>query len=141
MKVEREGGCSCGSVRFRLRDKPDRFGVCHCMTFRKATGSVMIGFAVWPRENFTVRGERDPALAKPALLPDLRLALFRDCGSLRRSSWGFTRSRPSHRATTPRAPLDAFTVIESGVLAVTGRAHTKNLALSDSKTALLSDER
>jgi hypothetical protein len=57
MATEREGGCSCGAVRFRVTGEPDRVGVCHCTTCRKETGSVIMAFAVWPRDKFMVTGE------------------------------------------------------------------------------------
>jgi hypothetical protein len=52
-----EGGCSCGSVRFRIEGEPTRVGTCHCATCRKETGSVIMAFAVWAKERFEVSGE------------------------------------------------------------------------------------
>jgi len=60
MQTTREGGCSCGAVRFRLQGEPNRVGVCHCTTCRKETGSVFMAFAVWPKSQFTVTGETRP---------------------------------------------------------------------------------
>jgi hypothetical protein len=57
MDQTREGGCSCGAVRFRVRGDPARVGICHCTTCRKETGSVLMAFAVWPRTCFDVTGE------------------------------------------------------------------------------------
>jgi hypothetical protein len=57
MVTEREGGCSCGAVRFRVTGEPNRVGICHCTTCRKETGSVLMAFAVWPRDKFTATGE------------------------------------------------------------------------------------
>lgn len=44
-----EGGCACGAVRFVAEGAPWRVGLCHCMTCRKATGSVFNAFAIYPR--------------------------------------------------------------------------------------------
>ena len=57
MQTTRDGGCNCGAVRFRLDGEPNRVGVCHCTTCRKETGSAFMVFAVWPRSQFSVRGE------------------------------------------------------------------------------------
>ncbi|MBW8725971.1 MAG: GFA family protein [Inquilinus limosus] len=53
----RQGGCSCGAVRFTLRGEPLVVGICHCTECRKATGVVAMGYADWPGEAFTVTGE------------------------------------------------------------------------------------
>jgi hypothetical protein len=50
------GGCACGQLRFRTRDEPDRVGLCHCMTCRKASGSVFNAFAIYPADRVTVEG-------------------------------------------------------------------------------------
>lgn len=39
------GGCSCGSVRFELRDRPLWTNVCHCDACKKRTGSAF-GFSI-----------------------------------------------------------------------------------------------
>jgi hypothetical protein len=51
------GGCMCGSVRFSVKGKPIRVGLCHCGDCRKASGSDFIHFAVWPREQFQMTGK------------------------------------------------------------------------------------
>jgi hypothetical protein len=52
-----EGGCNCGTVRFRLTGSPIRTGLCHCQTCRKETGSVFMAYSVWHRADLTVTGE------------------------------------------------------------------------------------
>ena len=49
---EREGGCACGAVRYRVRGKPTRVGICHCTDCRQETGSVFMAFAVYPSGQF-----------------------------------------------------------------------------------------
>ena len=34
-----EGGCVCGAVRYRVRNKPVRTGACHCTFCQRRTGS------------------------------------------------------------------------------------------------------
>ncbi|WP_395679486.1 GFA family protein [Inquilinus sp.] len=53
----RQGGCSCGAVRFTLRGEPLVVAICHCFDCRKATGGVAMAFANWPRDAFTATGE------------------------------------------------------------------------------------
>lgn len=53
----RSGGCSCGSVRYRVTGEPLRAGICHCTSCRKESGSVFTAFAVWPESAFETSGE------------------------------------------------------------------------------------
>lgn len=43
------GGCLCGAARFEARGRPNRVGLCHCLTCRKAHGAPFNAFAVFPR--------------------------------------------------------------------------------------------
>ena len=52
-----EGGCNCGTVRFRLTGRPIRTGLCHCQTCRKESGSAFMAYSVWDRADVTVTGE------------------------------------------------------------------------------------
>jgi hypothetical protein len=54
--VLREGGCSCGAVRYEVRGEPEKVGLCHCADCRKETGSVFLAYADWPRYAFTSTG-------------------------------------------------------------------------------------
>ena len=53
----RQGGCSCGAVRFTVRGEPLKVGICHCSECRKATGAVAMAYADWPRDAFTTTGQ------------------------------------------------------------------------------------
>ncbi|HEV2898519.1 MAG TPA: GFA family protein [Pseudaminobacter sp.] len=55
--IEREGGCLCGAVRFRLQGQPIRAGICHCLDCRKVSGSFFSAFGIWPRTRFQSTGE------------------------------------------------------------------------------------
>ena len=52
-----EGGCACGSVRYRVTGEPEVVGLCHCADCRKETGSAFLYYADWPRSAFSVEGE------------------------------------------------------------------------------------
>lgn len=56
MEVIRGGGCSCGRVRYTLRGNPVEFGLCHCGSCRKESGSVFVTYAKWPIEAAEVTG-------------------------------------------------------------------------------------
>jgi hypothetical protein len=42
MSVQREGGCSCGEVRYRLTDEPLFVHCCHCLNCQRQTGSAFV---------------------------------------------------------------------------------------------------
>src|SRR4029450_1325879 len=42
MSVLREGGCSCGAVRYRLASDPLFTHCCHCLNCQRQTGSAFV---------------------------------------------------------------------------------------------------
>jgi hypothetical protein len=42
MSVQREGGCSCGAVRYRLSSDPLFTHCCHCLNCQRQTGSAFV---------------------------------------------------------------------------------------------------
>ena len=42
MSVTREGGCSCGAVRYRLSSEPLFVHCCHCLNCQRQTGSAFV---------------------------------------------------------------------------------------------------
>jgi hypothetical protein len=42
MSVTREGGCSCGAVRYRLASEPLFVNCCHCLNCQRQTGSAFV---------------------------------------------------------------------------------------------------
>lgn len=42
MSVPREGGCSCGAVRYRLTSDPLFTNCCHCLSCQQQTGSAFV---------------------------------------------------------------------------------------------------
>ena len=47
-----EGGCLCGSVRYRVDGDPLASGVCHCRTCRKTASSPSLPFVTFAVEQF-----------------------------------------------------------------------------------------
>ena len=42
MSVQREGGCACGEVRYRLTSDPLFVHCCHCLNCQRQTGSAFV---------------------------------------------------------------------------------------------------
>jgi hypothetical protein len=42
MTTEREGGCACGSLRYRLTSEPLIIHCCHCLNCQRQTGSAFV---------------------------------------------------------------------------------------------------
>jgi hypothetical protein len=42
MSTQREGGCSCGAVRYRLTSEPLFTNCCHCLSCQRQTGSAFV---------------------------------------------------------------------------------------------------
>jgi hypothetical protein len=42
MSVQREGGCACGAVRYRLTSDPLFTHCCHCLNCQRQTGSAFV---------------------------------------------------------------------------------------------------
>jgi len=49
-----EGGCACGSVRYRLDAEPFDAGYCHCEICRRSSGAPVLAFASVPVAAFVV---------------------------------------------------------------------------------------
>jgi len=49
-----EGGCLCGAVRYRVRGRAVARTLCHCVSCRRATGGVSVGWAVFDKADFTL---------------------------------------------------------------------------------------
>ena len=56
MRVTREGGCSCGAVRYRLAAEPLFVHCCHCLNCQRQTGSAFV-------INVLIEGDRVELLA------------------------------------------------------------------------------
>ncbi|MBV9883432.1 MAG: GFA family protein [Sphingomonadaceae bacterium] len=63
MAEEREGGCSCGAVRYRLKGAPMFVHCCHCTTCQTETGSAFVLNALIETDRVeTLAGEPEPVM-------------------------------------------------------------------------------
>ena len=55
--ADRQGGCSCGQLRFIVQGDPLRVGVCHCLDCRKHHGAAFYAAAIFDQTVITITGE------------------------------------------------------------------------------------
>jgi len=48
-----EGGCLCGSLRYRSVEDPVDTGYCHCRLCQRSTGAPVLAYAAFPVDAFT----------------------------------------------------------------------------------------
>jgi len=77
-EMERTGGCVCGAVRFVARNVPATFGICHCPTCRRWTGSALFEVSV-PTGDITWQGAEH--IATRASSTHGERAWCRQCGT------------------------------------------------------------
>ena len=94
-----EGGCLCGAVRYRVKGAAVARTLCHCVSCRRATGGVSVGWAVFDKENWRLlQGELSEYSSSPGI--------FWGSCALCSSLVGYRRdSRPGHYDITT-ATLD-----------------------------------
>lgn len=73
----REGGCVCGSVRYRAAGDPINERICHCRRCQRMTGSAFNARALYPESAVTIDG----TASRFALSDDLDLGYCRRCGT------------------------------------------------------------
>jgi len=52
--VDLEGGCFCGSIRYRITAQPSVVTHCHCASCRRASGAVFITWMTLPSDGFEI---------------------------------------------------------------------------------------
>jgi len=50
----REGGCQCGTIRYRVDAEPIAVGICHCMECQRQSGSAFGMSLIIPKDAFQV---------------------------------------------------------------------------------------
>ena len=85
-----EGGCLCGTLRYRVSGNPVAATLCHCADCRRASGGVNVAWAVFDAASFQWLGE---AASEYSSSPGIYWRFCVSCGSL----LGYRRnSRPAH---------------------------------------------
>ena len=54
-----QGGCSCGTVRYRLESEPFDTGWCHCRACQRVSGAPALVFTTVPAQDFVVETGQD----------------------------------------------------------------------------------
>jgi hypothetical protein len=52
----REGGCLCGTVRYRVKGNPVRASACHCTFCKRRTGSALGMLVLFDEANVEIAG-------------------------------------------------------------------------------------
>jgi hypothetical protein len=65
MSVQREGGCSCGAVRYRLTSEPLFVHCCHCLNCQRQTGSAFVVNLLIETDRVELLGEVPEAVDVP----------------------------------------------------------------------------
>lgn len=69
MSHDIEGGCFCGSVRYRASAKPIASMVCHCSSCRRLTGAPLVAWLSFSKDAFEyVRGAAAELRSSPGVL-------------------------------------------------------------------------
>jgi hypothetical protein len=99
MSFQKDGGCQCEGIRYRISAAPVRVGICHCTQCQKATGGAFSISMIVPSDAFTLlRGQlktwtRTSESGRPVLCsfcPDCGTRIAHNTELYR----GFTNVRP-----------------------------------------------
>lgn len=52
--MQREGGCHCGAIRFRIQGDPLTHALCHCSDCRRHAGAPMVGWTMYRTDQVTL---------------------------------------------------------------------------------------
>jgi len=80
MENKREGGCACGTVRYRLLSEPFDTGWCHCTTCRRVSGAPALVFSSVPAADLVFTSGED-AIGEIALSEFGRRRFCTRCGT------------------------------------------------------------
>lgn len=76
--MNKSGGCLCGAVRFDAVNVPDSYGVCHCESCRRWTGSALLEVSV-KTDDLTWHGSEH--IARRAFSDWAERAWCKECGT------------------------------------------------------------
>jgi hypothetical protein len=95
-----EGGCLCGSIRYRFKGRPRALSLCHCRTCRRAAGAPSVAWVVLSSIDFAFTA------GAPAVFRSSQSILRTFCG---RCGTSLTYQRESEPQTidVTTASLDA----------------------------------
>ena len=80
--TDREGGCACGAIRFKITAPFMGVGVCHCADCQKASGGGPNYVALAPNAGFEVtKGEAKVYVIKGDSGADIGRAFCAECGT------------------------------------------------------------
>ena len=65
MSVTREGGCSCGAIRYRLSSDPLFVHCCHCLYCQRQTGSAFVINALIEADRVELLGDEPQPVPVP----------------------------------------------------------------------------
>jgi len=66
--MRREGGCSCGAVRYRVQGEPRVVSHCHCDHCRRASGAAFVTWAEFASEQYRLlQGSPRTHRSKPSV--------------------------------------------------------------------------
>jgi hypothetical protein len=89
-----EGGCLCGTIRYRVTGEPVAATLCHCGSCRRASGGTNVAWAVFDKDKFEWLAGAPTAYSSS---PGIEWMFCDECGSL----VGYRRaSRPDHMDIT-----------------------------------------
>ena len=90
MNSPAEGGCLCGTVRYRVSGDPVAATLCHCGSCRRASGGTNVAWVVFEKDQFEWLSDEPAAFSSS---PGIHWLFCDQCGSL----VGYRRaSRPEH---------------------------------------------
>lgn len=72
-----EGGCHCGSIRYKINLSEASHGLCHCTDCRRAVGAPAVSWAMVKRDQITISGQP----ASYASSPDADRHFCSQCGT------------------------------------------------------------
>lgn len=108
MSESREGGCSCGRVRYRITGKPIALAACHCGQCQRQSGSAFGMSLVVPRDAFELLAGELRTIELRADSGTLKIGSFcGDCGARIHNSWP---SRPDNYNVKPGTLDDTSTL-------------------------------